>query len=672
LTVESGRRALFPEVFHWITTEAYMQSSRIRRFVGITAALLLVICFQGRAQAVNFVRGDANGVGGVDMTDAMFILNWKFLDGDAPLCADTADANDDGTTDMSDAVSLLNFLFLGQTSIPAPYPECGIDPTPDDLSCTPGVQLGACENRLITTQFFFPEDNSDPDGLITGRIRDESGNPLPFFRVSHSEFLGPTTNYMTDEDGFVTIESSGSSFDGSVTVAIYAQNPVVRMLDGGFPFTPPVKQDVTFTDGDTVNIAAQSEWFTIADGFRQSYDNGLREFGPWNNSQFANSSDWESDQFIHVTIPDLFPTLLTFVEPAALGSGMPLIHLKNTSPGTMRHELGHALHFGKVSLDTRLRGEIEYVAWLASNIDSPFHNLSIETNPIVAYIEAFGFFADIYSNLADTEDKHEQFYAAASNGLEGASVEGAVLSTIFVDFAQDPNVGLDYAVSRFVDCESLTIFEYADCVRDREGENSEIYEALLVAGLAHDIELPGANAFTGSEPGFDPEDIADQINDQLENPVAEEDNTGRNTGSPIQIPIDIGEIFLLGPRITATTIPASGTTQATIDFSVSYTTASRSPVTVTWNFGDGQIATGDSVSHSYFLTGTYNVTVTVQQGRRQLAVQTGQIVVTLPRLLEIPQRELQLPPDLLESPRPRPKLPPGGLKLSGQLPMPKR
>ena len=634
-----------------------MLSSRTRRFVGITAALLLVVAFHGRAQAVNFVRGDANGVGGVDMTDAMFILNWKFLDGEAPQCEDTADANDDGSTDMSDALSLLNFLFLGKASLPAPYPECGVDPTTDSLSCAPGVQLGECENKLVTTQFFFPEDNSDPDGLITGRIRDEDGNPLPFFRVSHTEFLGPTTNYMTDADGFVTIESSGSIFDGSVTVSIYAQNPVVRMLDGGFPLTPPVKQDVTFADGDTVNINAQSEWFTIADGFRQSYDNGLREFGPWNNSQFANSSDWESDQFIHVTVPDLFPTLLTFVEPAALGSGMPLIHLKDTSASTMRHELGHALQFGKVSLETRLRAEVEYVAWLAANIDSPFHNLNIETNPIVAYIEAFGFFADIYSNLADTPDKHEQFYAAANNEIEGASVEGAVLATIFVDFAQDPNVGLDYAVSRFVDCESLTIFEYAACVRDREGENSDIYEALLVAGLAHDIQLPGADAFTGSEPGFDPGDIADQINDQLENPVAEDDNTGRNNnGSPIQIPIDIGEIVLLGPRITATTIPEKATTQDTVNFSVSYTTTSRSPVTVTWSFGDGQTATGNSLSHSYFNTGTFDVTVTVQQGRGQVAVATGQIVVTLPRLIEVPQRELLLPPDLFQLPGQSPKL----------------
>ena len=642
-----------------------MKSSTMRRFTGLTLALLVVLGLASRAQAVNFVRGDANGVGGVDMTDAMFILNWKFLDGDAPLCESTADANDDGTTDMSDALSLLNFLFLGTASLPAPFPECGVDPTRDDLPCAPGVQLGDCENKLLTTAFFNPfEDNSDPDGLITGRIRNEFGTPLPFFRVSHAELLGPTTNYMTDADGFVTIESSGSFFDGSVTVSIHAQNPVVKMLDGGFPFTPPVKQDVTFADGDTVNIEAQSNWFTVADNFRQFYDSGLREFGPWGDEQFPNSSDWESDQFIHVTVPDLFPTFLTFVEPAAIGSGMPLIHLKDESLGTMRHELGHALHFGATSLGTRLRAEVEYVEWLLTNLDNPFHNLDVQTVPVVAYIEAFGAFTEAYTSTPDGPDKHADFFAANDNNFQGADVEGAVLSTLFVDFAQNPLVGLDYAVSRFVDCESLTIFEYASCVRDREGEASEIYEALLIAGLAHGIELPGADAFTGNEFDVDEEDIANQVNDQIGNPVAEDDNsTNVNPGGGIVIPIEQIDLVFRAPTITATTIPASATTAQTVEFSVNYSTLNRAAVAVTWNFGDGSSASGDSVTHSYFQTGTFTVTVTVEQAGQQVNA-SGQIVVTLPTRVEIPGREVLEPILRLDPISPiGPRLPPIGPKL---------
>ena len=35
------------------------------------------------------------------------------------------------------AIYVLSFLFSGGSSIPAPYPDAGIDPTPDLLECSP-------------------------------------------------------------------------------------------------------------------------------------------------------------------------------------------------------------------------------------------------------------------------------------------------------------------------------------------------------------------------------------------------------------------------------------------------------------------------------------------------------------------------------------------------------
>jgi hypothetical protein len=83
----------------------------------------------------SFLRGDANGDGIVDISDAVFTLNYLFLGGSAPLCEVAGDSNDDGSVNISDPSYTLNYLFLGGTAIPSPFPDCGRDPTADTLSC---------------------------------------------------------------------------------------------------------------------------------------------------------------------------------------------------------------------------------------------------------------------------------------------------------------------------------------------------------------------------------------------------------------------------------------------------------------------------------------------------------------------------------------------------------
>ena len=83
-----------------------------------------------------FVRGDANSDGKVDISDAIRGFMFLFLGASAPLCLDTFDANDDGGIDITDGIHILNDFFREGTGIPAPGPfECGMDPTPDRLSC---------------------------------------------------------------------------------------------------------------------------------------------------------------------------------------------------------------------------------------------------------------------------------------------------------------------------------------------------------------------------------------------------------------------------------------------------------------------------------------------------------------------------------------------------------
>ncbi len=87
-----------------------------------------------QAAGTPFLRGDANNDSRVDLSDAIAILNSLFL-GIPPLapCADALDVNDEGRVDISDAIYLLSYLFQGGAAIPPPYPEPGVDPTPDGL-----------------------------------------------------------------------------------------------------------------------------------------------------------------------------------------------------------------------------------------------------------------------------------------------------------------------------------------------------------------------------------------------------------------------------------------------------------------------------------------------------------------------------------------------------------
>lgn len=82
-----------------------------------------------------FIRGDANSSGVLDLSDAIFTFDFLFVGGPTPDCDDSADANDDGLTDISDGIYSLVHLFLGDPPPPAPFPDCGEDPTGDPLEC---------------------------------------------------------------------------------------------------------------------------------------------------------------------------------------------------------------------------------------------------------------------------------------------------------------------------------------------------------------------------------------------------------------------------------------------------------------------------------------------------------------------------------------------------------
>lgn len=80
-----------------------------------------------------FVRGDVNFSGGVDISDAIAVINHLNGIGPAPTIGDAADADDNGRLDVDDALRILEFLHGSGWAPAAPYPAAGVDETIDLL-----------------------------------------------------------------------------------------------------------------------------------------------------------------------------------------------------------------------------------------------------------------------------------------------------------------------------------------------------------------------------------------------------------------------------------------------------------------------------------------------------------------------------------------------------------
>ncbi|MFP6737182.1 MAG: glycoside hydrolase family 18 protein [Planctomycetota bacterium] len=107
---------------------------------------LLSVLHEGLRQppAARFIRGDCNTDAMIDLTDAVYLLNYNFTGGPAPACAAACDADGDGQINgtVTDALYLLSFSFLGGAPPPAPFPACATAGRPSDeaLGCEETVK----------------------------------------------------------------------------------------------------------------------------------------------------------------------------------------------------------------------------------------------------------------------------------------------------------------------------------------------------------------------------------------------------------------------------------------------------------------------------------------------------------------------------------------------------
>lgn len=81
-----------------------------------------------------FIRGDANADGIVNISDAIATFYYLYLGSQQLTCLDAADSNDDGRLDISDGINTLNVLFYTH-DCRGPILDHRQDPTPDALNC---------------------------------------------------------------------------------------------------------------------------------------------------------------------------------------------------------------------------------------------------------------------------------------------------------------------------------------------------------------------------------------------------------------------------------------------------------------------------------------------------------------------------------------------------------
>ena len=90
----------------------------------------------------HFVRGDCDGDGNActGVNDALTLLNWLFQGSAAPGCVAACNTDGVGGIELTDAVFGLNFCFAGLLPPPSPRPDCGAGELPDDetLGCAAG------------------------------------------------------------------------------------------------------------------------------------------------------------------------------------------------------------------------------------------------------------------------------------------------------------------------------------------------------------------------------------------------------------------------------------------------------------------------------------------------------------------------------------------------------
>ena len=106
------------------TSNQYILTSSIGQITGNPIALSDSLILQGWHQNFYFC-GDPNGSGNTTVSDAVFLIDFIFGGGSAPIPYGSGDIDCNGIITISDAVYLIAYVFSGGPS-PCEFCPCGI------------------------------------------------------------------------------------------------------------------------------------------------------------------------------------------------------------------------------------------------------------------------------------------------------------------------------------------------------------------------------------------------------------------------------------------------------------------------------------------------------------------------------------------------------------------
>ncbi|MFN0058569.1 MAG: vanadium-dependent haloperoxidase [Planctomycetota bacterium] len=126
--IENGRSRIFLGVhFSFDADDAYVAGTSLGNHV--VANFLRPVG--------EYIRGDVNLNGILNIGDPIWTLDELFGGGPATICESAVDVNGDDRRDLSDPVYSLSYLFMAGPAPPAPFPACGSVPSAG-LYCPPG------------------------------------------------------------------------------------------------------------------------------------------------------------------------------------------------------------------------------------------------------------------------------------------------------------------------------------------------------------------------------------------------------------------------------------------------------------------------------------------------------------------------------------------------------
>ncbi|MFN0059891.1 MAG: hypothetical protein ACKVX7_15640 [Planctomycetota bacterium] len=208
-----------------------------------------------------FQRGDCNSDAAMQVSDAVFLLEWLFQSGANPECRVACDVNDDNGANISDVVFLLNYLFASGPTPPAPFPACGVDPTPGSLQC----ETPRCLSAPTSLSYSSPAAQYFVGTAIPPNIPTVAGAPAEIFLVTPP--LPAGISLTPDSGVIIGVPLTAATTNHTVLAANLAGGVTTTISVVVIDSTVPALGSNQFYLGPTLNVRRYGHTATaLADG----------------------------------------------------------------------------------------------------------------------------------------------------------------------------------------------------------------------------------------------------------------------------------------------------------------------------------------------------------------------------------------------------------------------